>query len=120
MNAVTLCPWSEPGYECEKGQGWHEPYDILRWGMEAAVMHRAYGGQWAKVNFLPTSDSGTSHIPLWRLQYPPNVGWSDETVERGDAWLDFLTSGRGTEYPSGSWHERKPGICGMLGPLVMG
>lgn len=53
--------------------------------MEAAVMHRAYGGQWAKVNFLPTSDSGTSHIPLWRLQYPPNVGWSDETVERGDA-----------------------------------
>lgn len=98
---LLLSAHSEPGCGYEKGQGWHVPYGILRWGMEAAVLPRDgstsehFVGTGQGQAFSPTSDPGTYHIPVWRLQYPSRLGWSSGAVE-GDAWLDFPAPGQGT------------------------
>ena len=64
-NVTALCPCSEPGEQCEKGQGWHVPYGILR----EAWQQRFFPGLavpqsilWARgrASFLPTSDPGMS------------------------------------------------------------
>lgn len=61
VNAVALCPWSEPEYGCEKGQQWHAPYSILRWGMETAVLPRVGNAS----EYLLGTGQGQASCHLW-------------------------------------------------------
>ena len=124
-NVTALCPCSEPGEQCEKGQGWHVPYGILReawqqWFCPGLAVPQSILWARDRASFSPTSDPGICHVPVQRLQSPSSVAWRSGAVERGDAWPHFPASGQGTEYRCGCWQEGKPDFDGLLVSRVMG